>query len=104
MAHSMRHRGLAALRADDRIDRAQRVMGTTLVALGTGRTTLGCLHGWLLSSVWNFFNDSIGLPPCGKPVSGAIDFERAQNRETGIVESRFACAAVKVAIGPAVRT
>jgi len=48
MAYAMRHRGLAALRAGDRIDRAQRVMGTALVALGAGSATLGCLHGWLL--------------------------------------------------------
>src|SRR6185437_1740349 len=53
MAYAMRHRGLAALRAGDGIDRAQRVMGTAHVALGTGGTTLGCLHSWLLFSFGN---------------------------------------------------
>ena len=78
MAHAMRHRGLAALRAGDGIDRAQRVMGAALVALGTGSTTFGCLHGWLLFSVW--------IKICA--ASGAVEFQRSQNRQARVARLR----------------
>src|SRR5579864_7263942 len=88
-AYAMRQRGFAAMRAGDRIDRAQRVVRAALVALGSGRTALGCLHGVLLPIIES------------AEFSRAMELERPEHGQPR-VEHVFAAAAIAlVSIGAA---
>ena len=85
----MRQRGLAAMRAGDRIDRAQRVVRAAHVALGSGRTALGCLHNVYFPIIES------------AEFSGAIELERPQHGQPRI-ERVFAAATIAlVSVGPA---
>lgn len=88
-AYAMRQGGLAAMRAGDRIDRAQRVVRAAHVALGSGRTALGCLHNVYFPIIES------------AEFSGAIELERPQHGQPR-VEHVFAAAAIAlVSVGPA---
>ena len=88
-AYAMRQRGLTAMRAGDRIDWAQRVVRAALVALGSGRTALRCLH--------SVYFPIIESAEC----SGAIELERPEDGQPRI-EHVFAAAAIAlVSVGPA---
>ena len=90
-ADPMRQRGLAAFTAGDRIDRTQRVVRAALVALGSGRATLGCLHNVYFPMIES------------DELSGAMELERPQHGQPRIEFVFTATAGAAIPVDAAVR-